>query len=260
MQYIENILTIFTSSLLETILINGTIVFFAYYIVWKKLKPKIWSHRISKVDRVNDKQISREMKSAITTVIAFTVFNCIVYYLASMWYTKIYTNIWDYSVYMTIFVLVLLVFIDDTWFYWYHRLLHTKKWFRYVHFVHHKSFDVNPLTSLSFHIVEPFFLFFWIIPVSMIIPIYAPLLIIFQIISILNNVKSHLWYEFYSKWFNKSIFKFVSTSTHHNMHHSKINWNYGWYFRIWDKLLKTEFPDYELVYDNIQENINIIKI
>lgn len=255
MQLFENIITILTGSIVETTLINWIVVYIAYLLVWKKLKQKIINHRIQATERVNDKQIKRELKSAISTIIAFTIFNSIVYYLAIMWYTKIYTNIFDYNIFLSIIVLIWLVIIDDTWFYWYHRLLHTKKWFRYVHFVHHKSFDVNPLTSLSFHIIEPFFLFFWIIPVAMIIPIYAPLLIIFQIISILNNVKSHLWYEFYSKWFNKSIFKFVSTSTHHNMHHSKINWNYWWYFRIWDKLLKTEFPDYELVFDNIQENI-----
>ena len=172
-----------------------------------------------------------------------------------MWYTKIYTNIWDYSIYLTIFVLFLLIFIDDTWYYWYHRLLHTKKWFRYIHYIHHKSFDVNPLTSLSFHFIEPFFLFLWIIPISIILPIYAPILLILQLISIINNIKSHLWYEFYPKLWNKNIFRFVSTSTHHNMHHSKIIWNYGWYFRIWDRLMWTELKDYEIVYDKIQENI-----
>jgi hypothetical protein len=37
------------------------------------------------------------------------------------------------------------------------------------------------------------------------------------------------------------------------MHHSKFNGNYGVHFRIWDRLLGTEFKDYETEYDKIQE-------
>jgi sterol desaturase/sphingolipid hydroxylase (fatty acid hydroxylase superfamily) len=37
------------------------------------------------------------------------------------------------------------------------------------------------------------------------------------------------------------------------MHHSKFNGNYGVHFRIWDRLLGTEFKDYEKTFDEIQE-------
>jgi len=37
------------------------------------------------------------------------------------------------------------------------------------------------------------------------------------------------------------------------MHHSKFKGNYGLYFRIWDRLMKTEHPDYVKDYDRIQE-------
>jgi sterol desaturase/sphingolipid hydroxylase (fatty acid hydroxylase superfamily) len=36
------------------------------------------------------------------------------------------------------------------------------------------------------------------------------------------------------------------------MHHSKFNGNYGVHFRIWDRLLGTEFKDYEKTFDEIQ--------
>jgi sterol desaturase/sphingolipid hydroxylase (fatty acid hydroxylase superfamily) len=45
----------------------------------------------------------------------------------------------------------------------------------------------------------------------------------------------------------------MTSSTHHNMHHSKFNGNYGVHFRIWDRLLGTEFKDYESEYARIQE-------
>jgi sterol desaturase/sphingolipid hydroxylase (fatty acid hydroxylase superfamily) len=37
------------------------------------------------------------------------------------------------------------------------------------------------------------------------------------------------------------------------MHHSKFKGNYGVHFRFWDRLMKTEFKDYEAEYDKIQE-------
>jgi sterol desaturase/sphingolipid hydroxylase (fatty acid hydroxylase superfamily) len=38
------------------------------------------------------------------------------------------------------------------------------------------------------------------------------------------------------------------------MHHSKFKGNYGLYFRVWDRLCKTEHPDYVKEYDRIQKN------
>jgi sterol desaturase/sphingolipid hydroxylase (fatty acid hydroxylase superfamily) len=37
------------------------------------------------------------------------------------------------------------------------------------------------------------------------------------------------------------------------MHHSKFKGNYGLYFRIWDRLMGTEHPDYVSEYDRIQD-------
>jgi lathosterol oxidase len=76
---------------------------------------------------------------------------------------------------------------------------------------------------------------------------------IVQIWGLLDNIKAHLGYEFYPINLNKSWFRFLTSSTHHNMHHSKFNGNYGVHFRIWDRLLGTEFKDYESEYDRIQE-------
>jgi Delta7-sterol 5-desaturase len=181
------------------------------------------------------------------------LFNSIVLYLSSKGYTKIYTGFSEHSPFLGIGSFFLLLIIDDTWFYWVHRLLHHPKLFPYIHVVHHKSVDVNPFTSISFHWLEPFLLTLWIFPASFIFPIYAPVLGVIQVWGLLDNVKSHLGYELYPANFNKGWLRFMTSSTHHNMHHSKFKGNYGVHFRIWDKLLGTEFRDYEAEYDKVQE-------
>jgi sterol desaturase/sphingolipid hydroxylase (fatty acid hydroxylase superfamily) len=177
----------------------------------------------------------------------------LIYFLKSAGYTKIYTDINEYPIFFAIGGFFILLILDDTWFYWTHRLLHHPRIFKYIHKVHHNSVDVNPFTSLSFHWAEALLLTFWILPVSMVFPMYVPALAILQIWGFIDNLKSHLGYEFFPSWWNKSIGKLMTSSTHHNMHHSKFNGNYGVHFRIWDRLLGTEFKDYEQTFDEIQE-------
>jgi len=77
----------------------------------------------------------------------------------------------------------------------------------------------------------------------------------FVLSSFIINVYEHLGYEVAPKWFRNSIlFEVLNTSVHHNLHHHKFKGNYGLYFRVWDRLLKTEHPDYVKEYDRIQQN------
>ncbi len=234
-------------------LINYVIIAGIYLVVWKLLKKRLTNWRIQQKNRVDAAQIKFELWNSLFSLMTSSVFVVVIYYLQSQGYTKIYTNIADYSPWYAYGGFFVFLVLDDTWFYWTHRLLHHPKIYKYVHKVHHKSIDVNPFTSLSFHWVETFALTFWIIPCSMFFPMYVPALGILQIWGFLDNVKSHLGYEFFPSWWNKSFGKLMTSSTYHNMHHSKFNGNYGIHFRIWDRLLGTEFNDYETEFDSIQQ-------
>jgi Delta7-sterol 5-desaturase len=238
-------------------LMNYTVIIIVYFLVWKIFKKRLINWRIQLVNRVDGNQIKAEILNSFFTLIVSTLFVIVIFLLKSLGYTKIYTDINEYPKYYAYGGFFVFLFLDDTWFYWVHRLLHHPKIFKYIHKVHHKSIDVNPFTSLSFHWAEALLLTFWIVPVSMVFPMYVPALGILQIWGFLDNIKSHLGYEFFPSWWNKNIGKFMTSSTHHNMHHSKFNGNYGVHFRIWDKLLGTEFADYEKTFDEIQRRKNV---
>ncbi len=253
MNSIQEILFNFPQAFLSGLLLNGTLIVLIYILVWKAFKKRLRSWRIQLKERVNTKQIKRELKNSFFTLAVGALFSSIVIYLSTQGYTKIYTKFYEYNPFYGVFGFFILLLIDDTWFYWFHRLLHHPKIFKHIHLEHHKSIDVNPFTSLSFHFLEPFLLSFWIFPVAYVFPIYAPVLLVVQLYGLLDNIKSHLGYELYPKRFNKSWLRFLTSSTHHNMHHSKFKGNYGVHFRFWDKLLGTEFRDYETEYEKIQE-------
>ncbi len=234
------------------LLFNGTIIFLVYFLIWKKFAKRFQNFRIQLKNRVNNKQIRRELKNSLYALLVSALFSTLVILLSMKGYTKIYYDTSEYGLFMSLISFFVLLLIDDTWFYWTHRLLHSPKIYKHIHKEHHKSIDVNPFTSMSFHVIEAIILTFWILPVSFIFPIYVPTLILLQLWGLFDNVKAHLGYEFYPSWWNKSVLKFMTSSTHHNMHHSQFNGNYGLHFRFWDKLLGTEFKDYEEKYDNIK--------
>jgi len=135
-----------------------------------------------------------------------------------------------------------------------HRTVHHPKLFRHIHLVHHKSVNPSPWASYSFHFTEGV-LEAMIAPIILfLIPMHPLSLLLFTFVAFMMNVYGHLGYEILPKWFRHSfLFQIINTSTHHNLHHEKFEGNYGLYFRIWDRLMGTENPDYVKEYDKIQE-------
>jgi Delta7-sterol 5-desaturase len=48
------------------------------------------------------------------------------------------------------------------------------------------------------------------------------------------------------------VLKWISTTTHHDLHHAgSFNHNFGFYFTWWDKMMGTEHPDYVATFDRV---------
>ncbi len=248
----QTIVDNFPQGIAKVVLMNGTAMTIAYLIFHKFFRERFRKFRIQLKERISNEQVRREIKNAFFTAIVGVVMSSIVMFLHSKGQTKIYTNFNDHT-FFSIAGFFIILLLDDTWFYWTHRLLHHPKIFNYIHLEHHKSTDVNPYTTMSFHFVEPIISTFWIIPVAYFIPTYLPVFALAQVYGLLNNIKAHLGYELYPKWWNKTWLRYLTTSTHHNMHHSKFKGNYAVHFTIWDKLMGTEFEGYEAEFDKIKQ-------
>jgi Delta7-sterol 5-desaturase len=253
MDVLTQVVAALPAGFLSAVLMNGTVIALAYFIVWKLYGARFQHRRIQQKQRADAKQIRSELKNALLPLSVGALFASIVMLLTIKGHTQIYTNFSDHHPLVAVAGFFILWMIDDTWFYFVHRFLHHPFVYRHVHAVHHRSVDVTPFTSLSFHWLEPFLLSMWVIPVVLFVPVYAPVLAIIQVVGLLDNVKSHLGYEFYPAGLNRSPLRFLTSSTYHNMHHTKFTGNYGVHFRFWDKLLGTELPHYESEYDRVKQ-------
>lgn len=236
----------------QGLLSSGLAMGIAYLLVWRVFGRRLRRWRIQLRARADYAQIRSEIKNALIASIPGALTSSSLLYLGGLGYTTLHMDVSAHGPVWSIASIFVLWLIDDAWFYWMHRALHHKSIFRFVHRIHHDSIDVTPFTSMSFHVAESFLLTAWFIPAAFLVPIWAPGLGLLQLIGLFNNIKSHLGYELYPAWINAGPLRFLVTSTHHNMHHSKFQGNYGLHFRFWDRLCGTEFKEYSDTFDAIK--------
>jgi lathosterol oxidase len=185
--------------------------------------------------------IKREIKYSLISIFIFSMVG------VGIWlgkkYTFIYADVHQYSIGYFVFTLFMAALVHDTYFYWIHRLMHHRAVYKKVHRVHHLSTNPTPLAAFSFHPLEAV-LEAGIFPLLVFtIPMHTWALFIFLFYMVLMNVMGHCGFEFLPSWFLKyPPFNWYNTSTNHNLHHRLAKHNYGLYFNIWDRVMKTNHP------------------
>ena len=137
--------------------------------------------------------------------------------------------------------LVLILQIDDLYFYFYHSALHTKFLYKHIHKTHHRSTMPIPMEYIFTHPLEWFFgaigPFIGLVVIASFseINIYA-----FWVMSALRNLHELDIHSGIKSSKITSLIPFYGTTEHHDLHHSKNKGNYASTFTLWDKVFGTE--------------------
>lgn len=246
---IETAVELFSISVLRYFLLAG-IPFILFYL----LLPGKFSRFKIQERMASQKDFIREVWHSMQSTFVFTAIALLIWLTPFKAYTQIYDTLSDYPLWYIGVSVALSLILHDTYFYWMHRLLHHKSIYRHTHLVHHQSINPSPWTSYSFHILEAVAEGLVLVVIVLVIPMSQLSVMLFTVSGFIINVYGHLGYEITPQWLrNTWLFEIFNTSVHHNMHHSKFKGNYGLYFRIWDRLMKTEHPDYVAEYDALQQ-------
>jgi sterol desaturase/sphingolipid hydroxylase (fatty acid hydroxylase superfamily) len=190
---------------------------------------------------VSSNQIKHEISYSLSTVLIFGFVFFLMMQPDLRAFTKLYGNISDYPEWWYFLSLPVIILIHDTYFYWMHRSLHNRFLYKLAHQTHHVSLNPTPFATYSFHPIEAIFEAAWILPLVYLVPIHKHILLVFSLITFLNNLKGHLGVDLMPATIKRAFpYKWVNTSTHHSHHHKYFNVNYGLYFLFWDKIMKTE--------------------
>jgi Delta7-sterol 5-desaturase len=142
----------------------------------------------------------------------------------------------------------------EIWHYASHRAMHWKS-LHWIHKEHHKSHLNTYLTAISFSFTEKLIFDVGLLGLLALIDLGVGLNVYgvaaWYIGYLLINSYSHANFELKSPGYNRSIGKVITSTTYHSLHHSRYTGNYGLGTRFMDRLFRTEWEDYERLYDRI---------
>ena len=177
----------------------------------------------------------------------------------------IYENFRIFTIPVTWWSFILIFFLDDLSYYWFHRISHECRLFWASHVIHHSSQHYNLSTALRQTWSGGFYSFiFWLwLPLLG----FHPAMIVFQMsVSLLYQFWIHTeTIDKMPKWFESVM----NTPSHHRVHHGSnpvyLDRNHAGILIIWDKMFGTfqpELKEEKVVYGLVKniKSYNPIKI
>jgi sterol desaturase/sphingolipid hydroxylase (fatty acid hydroxylase superfamily) len=224
------------------------------YLIYYVIKRQDWLYMKIQQKWPERKQIWTEIGYSVLTFMVFASVVVLIRYATTHGWieTMVYRHFEDHSVLYYIATTVFIIFFHDTYFYWAHRLMHHPLLYERVHKVHHLSKDPTPWASFAFHPTEAVLEIAFVPVLIFTLPLHFSSLLILSLWQIIFNVMGHLGFEIFPRGMVRHpLFKWLNTSTNHNMHHKYVLCNYGLYFNIWDRIMGTNHAKYEDLYEEV---------
>jgi sterol desaturase/sphingolipid hydroxylase (fatty acid hydroxylase superfamily) len=192
----------------------------------------------------------RELLASLRSVLVYAVMFTPVLWAISHGYGP--RRMYGASVAIVALYTVLMLIGHDSWFYWTHRLLHSRRFYGW-HRTHHRSITPTPFAAYAFDARESFVQALYFAIWQMVIPTPNAAFFAALGISILRNAWGHLGIELHPRGFADHWFwGHFTTTTHHDLHHSGgFGSNYGLYFTWWDRICGTEHPRYREIFREV---------
>ncbi len=208
---------------------------------------------------VREKANAYETKDALTSI-SMGLGNVFLGILSKVFvfgvFILIYNHVRLFTIPFSWWAWLLILFVDDFAYYWFHRMSHESRFFWASHVVHHSSQKYNLSTALRQTWTGGFLAFVFWLPLPLLG--FHPAMILAQMsISLIYQYWIHT--EFIKKmpnWF-EAIF---NTPSHHRVHHATnpqyLDRNHAGIFIFWDKLFGSFQPEVEKPRYGLVKNIS----
>ena len=223
---------------------------FFYWLFWRH--ESFERQRIQADRRPRRNQIRVEIMRSVRTLTIYSVIAVFCFWCYRNGYTMVDTDFIGGG--KLILSVVVAIVLFDTWFYWFHRLLHWKPLYRRFHRQHHESFTPTPWASSAFSCTEAVLMCpLWVFCFGF--PCHPLAILIGLVIQNIHGVFGHLGYEFFPHRMlcSKLACSIQATPTRHDSHHRYLRGNYGHYFNLWDVLMRTELKQYQPLREVVYE-------
>jgi len=228
-------------------------------IFWYAGKKAFWKYRIQQSEPKKGR-IRAEILNSFITLFIFSLIGISSIMLGQLGLTKVYRDFNAYPLWYLPVSFILLTAWHETYFYWAHRLMHTKLLYRLIHLTHHRSINPSPFAGYSFHPIESVLEGIYLVMFVMVFPVNFVVVLIHTFYAMIINIWVHTGIELFPSGFTTGrITKWINTSTHHNMHHSHTHGNYALYFNFWDRIMGTNHPKYTETFEAVRARVKAEK-
>jgi Delta7-sterol 5-desaturase len=192
------------------------------------------------------RSIRRDIKLSILSSIVFALGAAAIVCGYDAGITKLYADIHQYPLWYLGASYVLAIVLQDTYFYFLHRLFHHPSLFRWWHQGHHRSNQPTPWTSFAFDPLEAIAQLLFLVAIVFILPLHfitvIAVLTTMTVWAIVNHLgidrlPANFPHHWCGRWF--------TGPAHHAIHHRHYALHYGLYFTFWDRQLGTQAPNYD---------------
>lgn len=131
--------------------------------------------------------------------------------------------------------------IDDTWFYWGHRLLHTKYFYATLHKRHHLFRTPNVLSTEFAHPIEDFLVnVAGTLSGPLVLRCHPAIVITYACMKLYQSMEAHSGFALPFPFSVTSLIDSMDCAPAHDFHHSHNVGNFGGHFMFWDWLCGTD--------------------
>lgn len=135
---------------------------------------------------------------------------------------------------------VILFLAMDLLMYIFHYIIHKTFLYKAMHGLHHLAVDPQPIDLFVLHPIETLcFGSLWLI-LLLVYPFNIYAIILYLTVNVVFGMLGHLGIEpLPEKMRNNAVLKYLGTSTFHHQHHQDVQYNFGFYTTLWDRLFGT---------------------
>lgn len=196
---------------------------------------------------ISQRSLRHEMTSSFVTILVVAAFGVAMILMYRAGLSAIGGNDFLKSAPNVILSVVALILLFDFYFYMFHRLLHVMGVERSTHDVHHFARPTTAWGALAFSPFEAAIVGLFFLLSSVTVPMHPITMQIFMFIVFFQSALHHSGYRIYPQnWARIPILGLWASANHHQLHHRSGRYNFGLYFVWWDRVFKTEHPDYRI--------------
>jgi Delta7-sterol 5-desaturase len=219
-----------------------------YWLLWQRGGEKLGARRLNR-ERPMAALIRAEIRLSLLSsgIYAAPAAVALIAFLHGG--TRIYTDWRAYGGLPYIFLsLLIYLAVQDTYYYWGHRLMHHPRLFSWTHAGHHRSRHPTPFASFAFDPAEAA-LTGWLMPTMVFfVPIHLAAAIGLLLFMTVVAISNHSGWEMLPRSLvTGPVGSQLISATHHGYHHIRFDRNYGLYFRFWDRVMGTDAMPAEIV-------------